>query len=163
MSIKDDLLKYFSQYFGDGATGTGINPQAGMGQFGQINPQIPTDLTAKFGQLNPAMPAQPMGNFDQITDLQGAIAKPISAETAMTDLIAKKDPAEKAKGDFKKQLIANSVKSMSSAPQMAQPQLKIINAQQAFAQMPDATQPQQVQEFKPEQMAMMLRKRYGSV
>ena len=73
------------------------------------------------------------------------------------------DPAEKAKGDFKKQLIANSVKSMSSAPQMAQPQLKIINAQQAFAQMPDATQPQQVQEFKPDQMAMMLRKRYGSV
>jgi len=163
MSIKDDLIKYFGQYFGDGATGTGINPYQGNQQFGQINAQMPTDLTAKFGQLNPQMPAQGMGNFDQINDLQAAISKPISAETAMTDLIAKKDPAEKAKGDFKKQLIANSVKSMGSAPQMAQPQLKIINAQQAFAQMPDATQPQQIQEFKPEQMAMMLRRRNGGL
>jgi hypothetical protein len=38
----------------------------------------------------------------------------------------------------------------------------MINAQQAFAQMPDATQPQQVQEFQPQQMAMMLRKRHGN-
>lgn len=162
MSIKDDLIKYFSQFVGDGATGTGVSPQLPTGgQFGQLNPQMPADLTAKFGQLNPQMPAQGMGNFDQINDLQNAITKPISAETAMTDLIAKKDPSEKAKGDFKKQLIVSSMKSMGSAPQIAQPQLKMINAQQAFAQMPDATQPQQIQEFKPEQMAMMLRKRNG--
>jgi hypothetical protein len=62
---------------------------------------------------------------------------------------------------MQKQLIAKSVASMGGQKQQMQPDLKIINAQQAFAQMPDATQPQQIQEFKPEQMAMMLRRRNG--
>jgi hypothetical protein len=60
-----------------------------------------------------------------------------------------------------KQIIAKAMGSLRQGRQQAQPDLKMINAQQAFAQMPDATQPQQIQEFQPQQMAMMLRKRHG--
>jgi hypothetical protein len=140
MSIKDDLIKYFSQ-FQDSSGGYGINPQQTTAKFGEISPVIPPEGTAGFNQLN---------------TMQNAMSNPIDAQKALTKVAEKP-----AYSDMQKQLIAKSVASMGSQKQQMQPDLKIINAQQAFAQMPDATQPQQVQEFKPEQMAMMLRRRNG--
>ena len=142
MSIKDDLIKYFSQ-FQDSSGGYGINPQ---------------QTTAKFGEISPVIPPQGTAGFNQLNTMQNAMSNPIDAQKAL-DLVAKND--NKGAMDMGKQLIAKGLSSMGGGKQMAQPALKIINAQQAFAQMPDATQPQQVQEFKPEQMAMMLRRRTG--
>ena len=144
MSIKDDLIKYFSQ-FQDSSGGYGINPQQTTDKFGEISPVIPPQGTAGFNQLN---------------TMQNAMSNPIDAQKAL-DLVAKND--NKGAMDMGKQLVAKGLSSMGGGKQMAQPALKIINAQQAFAQMPDATQPQQVQEFKPEQMAMMLRRRNGGL
>jgi len=142
MSIKDDLMKYFSQ-FTDSSGGYGINPQAPTGgQFGQLNPQVPTIGTGGVNQLN---------------TMQNAMSNPIDAEKAMGAM-------QKPVSDMSKQLIAKSIGSMGSMGGRQQPQqapLQMIKSQQAFAQMPDATQPQQVQEFQPQQMAMMLRKRHG--
>jgi Mg-chelatase subunit ChlI len=87
--------------------------------------------------------------------------KQIQAETIDAEKALSKVAEKPAYSDMQKQLIAKSVASMGGQKQQMQPDLKIINAQQAFAQMPDATQPQQIQEFKPEQMAMMLRRRNG--
>jgi AICAR transformylase/IMP cyclohydrolase PurH len=142
MSIKDDLIKYFSQ-FQDSSGGYGINPQ---------------QTTAKFGEISPVIPPQGTAGFNQLNTMQNAMSNPIDAQKAL-DLVAKND--NKGAMDMGKQLVAKGLSSMGGGKQMAQPALKIINAQQAFAQMPDATQPQQVQEFKPEQMAMMLRRRNG--
>jgi hypothetical protein len=144
MSIKDDLIKYFSQ-FQDSSGGYGINPQ---------------QTTAKFGEISPVIPPQGTAGFNQLNTMQNAMSNPIDAQKAL-DLVAKND--NKGAMDMGKQLIAKGLSSMGGGKQMAQPALKIINAQQAFAQMPDATQPQQVQEFKPEQMAMMLRRRNGGL
>jgi hypothetical protein len=142
MSIKDDLIKYFSQ-FQDSSGGYGINPQ---------------QTTAKFGEISPVIPPQGTAGFNQLNTMQNAMSNPIDAQKAL-DLVAKND--NKGAMDMGKQLVAKGLSSMGGGKQMAQPALKIINAQQAFAQMPDATQPQQIQEFKPEQMAMMLRRRNG--
>jgi hypothetical protein len=144
MSIKDDLIKYFSQ-FQDSSGGYGINPQ---------------QTTAKFGEISPVIPPQGTAGFNQLNTMQNAMSNPIDAQKAL-DLVAKND--NKGAMDMGKQLVAKGLSSMGGGKQMAQPALKIINAQQAFAQMPDATQPQQVQEFKPEQMAMMLRRRNGGL
>jgi hypothetical protein len=144
MSIKDDLIKYFSQ-FQDSSGGYGINPQ---------------QTTAKFGEISPVIPPQGTAGFNQLNTMQNAMSNPIDAQKAL-DIVAKND--NKGAMDMGKQLVAKGLSSMGGGKQMAQPALKIINAQQAFAQMPDATQPQQVQEFKPEQMAMMLRRRNGGL
>jgi hypothetical protein len=144
MSIKDDLIKYFSQ-FQDSSGGYGINPQ---------------QTTAKFGEISPVIPPQGTAGFNQLNTMQNAMSNPIDAQKAL-DLVAKND--NKGAMDMGKQLVAKGLSSMGGGKQIAQPALKIINAQQAFAQMPDATQPQQVQEFKPEQMAMMLRRRNGGL
>jgi hypothetical protein len=144
MSIKDDLIKYFSQ-FQDSSGGYGINPQ---------------QTTAKFGEISPVIPPQGTAGFNQLNTMQNAMSNPIDAQKAL-DLVAKNE--NKGAMDMGKQLVAKGLSSMGGGKQMAQPALKIINAQQAFAQMPDATQPQQVQEFKPEQMAMMLRRRNGGL
>jgi len=141
MSIKDDLIKYFSQ-FTDSSGGYGINPQ---------------QTVAKFGELNPVMPPQGTAGFNQLNTMQNAMSNPIDAQKAL-DMVKQNAGAS----DMAKQLVSKAMGSLGGGGrQMAQPELKMINAQQAFAQLPDATQPQQIQEFKPEQMAMMLRRRHG--
>lgn len=142
MSIKDDLMKYFSQ-FTDSSGGYGINPQAPTGgQFGQLNPQVPSIGTGGMNQLN---------------TMQNAMSNPIDAQKAMGQM-------QKPMSDMGKQLIAKSIGSMGSmgggAKQVAQNPLQMIQAQRAFAQ--DATQPQQLQDLQPQQMAMMLRKKHGN-
>lgn len=161
MSIKDDLIKYFSQFTGDtGGFGINANPQGQLGTESPLN-QL-GQMSGNFGKINSQAPQVGVGGFNQLNAVQNAVTNPLSAETAINDLIAKNDKAEKTKSDFKKQIVAGSLKSMGNSGGIpAQPQLKIINAQQAFAQVPDASQPQQVQEFKPEQMAMMLRRKNG--
>lgn len=146
MSIKDDLIKYFSQ-FQDSSGGYGINPQ---------------QTTAKFGEISPVIPPQGTAGFNQLNTMQNAMSNPIDAQKAL-ETVSKNYAPSAGVSDMGKQLIAKGLSSMGGGKQMAQPALKIINAQQAFAQMPDATQPQQVQEFKPEQMAMMLRRRNGGL
>jgi hypothetical protein len=155
MSIKDDLIKYFSQLT-DSSGGYGLNakPQGKLGVDTDLTQ--PMQQTGNFGQLNPQVIPQGTGGFNQLNTMQNAMSNPIDAEKALSKVAEKP-----AYSDMQKQLIAKSVASMGGQKQQMQPDLKIINAQQAFAQMPDATQPQQIQEFKPEQMAMMLRRRNG--
>ena len=154
MSIKDDLLKYFSQ-FTDSSGGYGLNAKP-QGQLGVDSVLGQPTQAGNFGQINPQVMPQGTGGFNQLNTMQNAMSNPIDAEKALGKVADKP-----AYSDMQKQLIAKSIASMGSQKQQMQPDLKIINAQQAFAQMPDATQPQQVQEFKPEQMAMMLRRRNG--
>lgn len=140
MSIKDDLLKYFSQ-FTDTSGGYGINPQAPTG--------------GQFGQLNAQMQPIGSGGFNQLNTMTNAMSNPIDAQKAMGAIA---NPAAK---DMGKQLIAKAMGgmgSMGARPQQQAP-LQMIQAQRPFAQ--DATQPQQIQEFQPQQMAMMLRKKHG--
>jgi hypothetical protein len=161
MTIKDELLKYFSQFTGDtGGYGLNAKPQEQLGVdsvLGQPAPQA-----NNFGQINPQMQPMGTGGVNQLSTLTDSMSNPIDA-TKSLNAVAQNPTPNSAASDMSKQLIAKSMGSMGSGRQMAQPQLQMINAQQAFAQMPDATQPQQIQEFKPEQMAQMLRKRHGSV
>lgn len=156
MSIKDDLLKYFSQ-FTDTTGGYGINPKPQ----GQLNAQSPLDgqspQPSNFGQLNPQMSPMGTGGINQLDTMQNAMSNPIDAEKALSQVAEKP-----AFSDMQKQLIAKSASSIGGQRMPSQPQLQMINAQKAFAQMPDATQPQQIQEFKPEQMAQMLRRKNGN-
>lgn len=156
MSIKDELIKYFSQLQSGGGSEFGINAKP-QGQLGvdTVLDQL-RQKAGNFGQINPQLPAIGGAGFNQLNTLTNSMSNPIDAEKSLGD-IAKKP----AFNDMQKQLIAKSIGSMGGQQKQMQPDLKIINAQQAFAQMPDATQPQQVQEFKPEQMAMMLRRRNG--
>lgn len=160
MSIKDELLKYFSQ-FQDSTGGYGINPQPQ----GQLNAQsplgpqadlTPPDKTSNFGQLNPNIKPLGTGGVNQLDTMQNAMSNPIDAQKALGHVADKP-----AYSDMQKQLIAKSIGSMGSQRMPSQPQLQMINAQKAFAQMPDATQSQQIQEFQPQQMAMMLRRKHG--
>jgi len=161
MSIKDELLKYFSQ-FQDSTGGYGINPQP-QGQPNSQNPLSPPDQTASnYGKLNPQINPMGTGGINQLDTIQNAMFNPIDASKAFQPL-AQNPTKTEGISDMGKQLIAKGMSSLGGGKQMAQPALKIINAQQAFAQMPDATQPQQVQEFKPEQMAMMLRRKHGGL
>lgn len=165
MTIREDLMKYFSQ-FQDGNNGYGIKIPTSQDQFNQLNmaiPQPPQGLESNnFGQLNPKVLPMGSGGVNQLNTMTDAMSNPIDASKALTnaaqDIVFTKSPDE-----LQKQLITKSIASISNSRPISQQPLKIINAQQAFAQLPDATQPQQVQEFKPDQMAMMLRKRYGSL
>jgi hypothetical protein len=160
MSIKDELLKYFSQ-FQDSTGGYGINPkpQGQLNAQSPLGPQAdltPPDQTSNFGQLNPNIKPLGTGGMNQLDTMQNAMSNPIDAEKALGQVAEKP-----AYSDMQKQLIAKSIGSMGSQRMPSQPQLQMINAQKAFAQMPDATQPQQIQEFQPQQMAMMLRRKHG--
>jgi hypothetical protein len=158
MSIKDDLIKYFAQ-FQDNTGGYGMNPQV---QPNTPNPLAPQDQTVnKFGQLNPNITPMGTGGVNQLNTMTDSMSNPIDATKSLAAVAQNPTPNSPA-SDMGKQLIAKSMSSMGTGRQMAQPPLQMINAQQAFAQLPDATQPQQVQEFQPQQMAMMLRKKHGS-
>ena len=161
MNIKDELIKYFSQLQSGGGNEFGINakPKSQLGIGAALGQPTQTD---NFGQLNPQMQPIGSGGVNQLNTMTDAMSNPIDAQVALKTIVDKQDPSKKASEDMQKKLIASSMSTLGNARQQAQPPLQMINAQQAFAQMPDATQPQQVKEFKPEQMAMMLRKRYGN-
>jgi hypothetical protein len=161
MNIKDELIKYFSQLQSGGGNEFGINakPKGQLGISAALGQATQTD---NFGQLNPQMQPIGSGGVNQLNTMTDAMSNPIDAQVALKTIVDKQDPSKKASEDMQKKLIASSMSTLGNARQQAQPPLQMINAQQAFAQMPDATQPQQVKEFKPEQMAMMLRKRYGN-
>jgi hypothetical protein len=162
MSIKDELLKYFSQLQSGGGSDYGINAKP-QGQLGVDSVLGQPTQAGNFGQINPQMQPMGSGGVNQLNTMNDAMSNPIDASKSLQAVTAANAP-NKGAADMGKQLIAKSMGSMGGGGGMvAQPQLRMINAQQAFAQMPDATQPQQVQEFQPQQMAQMLRKRYGSV
>jgi hypothetical protein len=159
MSIKDDLMKYFSQFIGNDASGFGVNPKP-QTQLGIDSVLGQPTETGSFGKINPQVMPMGSGGVNQLSTMTDAMSNPIDAAKSFQPL-AQNPTSNTAASDMGKQLIAKAMGSFGQGRQQAQPDLKMINAQQAFAQMPDATQPQQIQEFKPEQMAMMLRKRHG--
>jgi hypothetical protein len=161
MNIKDELIKYFSQLQSGGGSDFGINAKP-KGQLGIDSVLGQPTQEGNFGQLNPQVQPIGSGGVNQLNTITDAMSNPIDAQAALKTIVDKKDPSKKASEDMQKKLVASSMSTLGNTRQQAQPPLQMINAQQAFAQMPDATQPQQVQEFKPEQMAMMLRKRYGN-
>jgi hypothetical protein len=161
MSIKDELIKYFSQLTGNDTGGYGLNAKP-QGQLGVDSVLGQPTQTGNFGQINPQMPPMGSGGVNQLSTMTDAMSNPIDAQSSLKAIVDKQDPSKKASEDMQKKLIASSMSTLGNTRQQAQPPLQMINAQQAFAQMPDATQPQQVQEFQPQQMAMMLRKRHGN-
>jgi len=161
MSIKDELLKYFSQLQSGGGSEFGLNAKP-QGQLGVESALGQPTQAGNFGQINPQMPPLGSGGVNQLSTMTDAMSNPIDAAKSLDTVAAANAPTKGAAADMGKQLIAKSMGSMGGGGMPAQQPLKMINAQQAFAQMPDATQPQQVQEFQPQQMAQMLRKRYGS-
>lgn len=161
MSIKDELLKYFSQLQSGGGSEFGLNAKP-QGQLGVESALGQPTQAGNFGQINPQMPPLGSGGVNQLSTMTDAMSNPIDAQASLKAIVDKQDPSKKASEDMQKKLIASSMSTLGNTRQQAQPPLQMINAQQAFAQMPDATQPQQVQEFQPQQMAQMLRKRYGS-
>lgn len=147
-------MKYFSQLQD---AGYGMNFKSPQG----LDPLTPQATQgSSFGQLNPQAMPMGSGGVNQLNTMTDAMSNPIDA-TKSLNAVARNPMPNAAASDMGKQLIAKAMGSLGQGRQQAQPDLKMINAQQAFAQMPDATQPQQIQEFKPEQMAMMLRKRHG--
>jgi len=158
MSIKDDLMKYFSQFIGSDTSGFGVNPKP-QTQLGIDSVLGQPTEAGSFGKINPQVMPMGSGGVNQLSTMTDAMSNPIDAAKSFQPLV--KNPSNTAASDMGKQLIAKAMGSLGQGRQQAQPDLKMINAQQAFAQIPDATQPQQIQEFQPQQMAMMLRKRHG--